>query len=397
MPSHYLHLQRSQSLWLQLSQISGLGPVTLRRLWQHFGSAEAIVQASAGDLAELGLRRTLIDALTRRPQQSAIKSRDEGGVEARVDAWLALSNHHLLTLDDPGYPAALRQIADPPALLYLIGDAEVLNVPQIALVGSRNASAQGLENAYAYGRYLSEKGLVPTSGLALGIDAAAHAGGLDGLGLTVAVLGTGVDRVYPFRHQALAHRIVAKGGVLVSELALGTPPLAQNFPRRNRIISALSLGVVVVEAAYRSGSLITARQALEQGREVFALPGSIHNPLSKGCHSLIRQGALLVDSAEQILEELAPQLDAGCLAALGQAGSGSPAASPGLSSALALARLSTLEQQLLQAIGYEATSMDRLMLRSGLTITQVQAQLLSLELQGWVAAVPGGYQRTSQR
>ncbi|MEH6825989.1 MAG: DNA-processing protein DprA [Motiliproteus sp.] len=382
MPPAYSYLQPEQHRWLQLTQIPGLGPVTLKQLWQRFGSAEAILLASVQDLTELGLRRSIIDLLGRLSPLAVL-----GPAVATIDAWLTEPDHHLLTLDDPLYPDALRQIADPPPLLYLVGDAALLSVPQIALVGSRNASAQGLENGYSYGRYLSEHGLVPTSGLALGIDATAHTGGLDGLGLTVAVLGTGVDRIYPARHRRLAQRIVAQGGVLVSELALGTAPLAQNFPKRNRIISGLSLGVVVVEAALKSGSLITARQALEQGREVFALPGSIHNPLSKGCHSLIRQGALLVDCAEQILQELAPQLPAsGLLDVTTGGGDSAPLDQP-------LDALSPLEQRLLQATGYEATSLDRVVLRSGLPIAQVQAQLLSLELQGWVLAVPGGYQR----
>ncbi len=388
MSSTSVHLQPAQQRWLQLCQIPGLGPVSLKQLWQHFGSSEAILAASGCCLAALGLRRSVVNALNRGPQQPL-----NATILDRIDSWLAEPRHQLLTLEDRLYPEALRQISDPPALLFVVGDAEILALPQIALVGSRNASPQGLENAYVYSRYLSEQGLVPTSGLALGIDAAAHNGGLQGLGLTVAVLGTGVDRIYPARHLALAQQIVEQGGVLVSELALGTPPLAQNFPKRNRIISALSLGVVVVEAALKSGSLITARMALEQGREVFALPGSIHNPLSKGCHSLIRQGALLVDSAEQILQELAPQLD-GCsvLGALDHAVDRAAAER----SVPSLAGLSAQELQLLQATGYEATSLDRLVLRSGLSVAQVQTQLLSLELQGWVAVVPGGYQRTAR-
>ncbi|MEH6470417.1 MAG: DNA-processing protein DprA [Halopseudomonas sp.] len=378
-PTHR-YLQPEQCLWLQLSQIPGLGPVTLKQLWQAFGSAEAILDASRQQLLQQGLRRSLVDALS----NPALPLPNRARIET-VDSWLAELNHHLLTLDDPLYPQSLREIADPPPLLYLVGDAALLSLPQIALVGSRNATIQGLEDAQAYARYLSKQGLVPTSGLALGIDAAAHAGALDGMGLTVAVLGTGVDRIYPARHHGLAQQIVEQGGVLVSELPLGTPTRAQNFPKRNRIISGLSVGVLVVEAALKSGSLITARQASEQGREVFALPGSIHNPLSKGCHSLIRQGAILVDSAQQILQELAPQLplidSLGCVTDEPQA-------------ELSLAGLSALERQLLDVTGYEVTSLDRLVLRSGLPIEQVQAEMLSMELQGWVASVPGGYQRT---
>lgn len=390
-----LQMQPHQYYWLRLNQIPGLGPVSLKQLWQRFGSAEAILAAPRQCLTELGLRRSVIDALMASAAHTASTATLSSKTIETNELWLADPQHHLLTLEDPSYPEVLRQIADPPPLLYLLGDAELLNMPQIALVGSRNATAQGLENSYAYSRYLSERGLIPNSGLALGIDAAAHAGGLDGLGLTVAVLGTGIDRIYPARHQGLAKQIVKQGGVLVSELGLGTPPMAQNFPKRNRIISALSLGVLVVEAALKSGSLITARQAMEQGKEVFALPGSIHNPLSKGCHSLIRQGALLVDSAEQILEELAPQL--ACFDIGGSpVAQGVRVSEDSEASEQALSRLSTTEQQLLQATGYEATSLDRLVLRSGLPIGQVQTELLSLELQGWVKAVPGGYQRSAR-
>jgi len=387
MPTTFLHLQPAQYRWMQLSLIPGLGPVSLKQLWQRFGSSEAILAAPRSQLAELGLRRSVVDALSR-----SIELSDFAIIDA-TDTWLAEPRHHLLTLEDSLYPETLCQISDPPALLYVVGDVELLSVPQIALVGSRNASHQGLENAHAYSRFLSERGLVPTSGLALGIDVAAHQGALQGMGLTVAVLGTGVDRIYPARHLALAHQIVEQGGALVSELALGTPPLAQNFPKRNRIISALSLGVVVIEAALKSGSLITARMALEQGREVFALPGSIHNPLSKGCHSLIRQGALLVDSAEQILEELAPQLDRCFATGAGTVGVDSVDAE---ASASLLEGLSSTEQQLLQVMGYDAASLDRLVLRSGLPVAELQTQLLSLELQGWVSVVPGGYQRTAR-
>jgi DNA processing protein len=306
-----------------------------------------------------------------------------------IESWLRQPSNHLITLDDPCYPSALQQIADPPPLLYLIGDVELLNLPQIALVGSRNASVQGLENARSYAHYLSQSGLIPVSGLALGIDAAAHQGALEGMGMTVAVLGSGVDRIYPARHQLLARQIVEQGGVLVSELALGTAPRAQHFPKRNRIISALSLGVLVVEAALRSGSLITARQALEQGREVFALPGSIHNPLSKGCHSLIRQGALLVDSAEQILQELAPLLIQPAMATA-EVEAASVDVAPTASDENPL---SPVEQQLLDAIGFDPVALDQLVLRCQLPVEQIQAQLLSLELQGWLTPVPGGYQR----
>ncbi len=385
-PASFSSLQPSQRAWLQLIQLPGFGPITLKQLWQNFGSAEDILSTSAAQLSAQGLRNTLIHALCTQPLFESVDPE-----LARIDAWLCQPNHHLLTLDDPRYPRALQQIADPPPLLYLVGDPELLSLPQIAIVGSRNGSAQGLENARGYGRYLSQSGLIPVSGLALGVDAAAHQGALEGMGLTVAVLGTGVDRVYPARHRALAQQIVEQGGLLVSELPLGTPPRAQHFPKRNRIISALSLGVLVVEAALKSGSLITAKQALEQGREVFALPGSIHNPLSKGCHSLIRQGALLVDSAQQVLQELAPMLPCAS-AVVGQLEAASGESSPD-SSDSCCAEVAAADQQLLTQLGFDPVSLDQLVMRSGLPVAQLQQRLLEMELQGMVVSVAGGYQR----
>ena len=381
-------LQPDQYHWLQLTAITGLGPVTLKKLWQHFGSATAILDATASQLRPLGVRASVLLELSRR--NSNVPSSFDQTSFVTIEHWLQQPLHHLLSLDDPRYPTALKQIADPPPLLYLIGDPQLLGLPQIALVGSRNGSAQGLENARGYACYLSNAGLVPVSGLALGIDAAAHQGALQGLGLTVAVLGTGVDWIYPARHQQLAQKIVEQGGLLVSELPLSTPPRAQQFPKRNRIISALSLGVLVVEAALRSGSLITARQALEQGREVFALPGSIHNPVSRGCHELIRQGALLVDSADQILQELAPMLaDASLSSALTtsiQSSEECPVSAP-------ITTLTADEQQLLTVLGFDPISLDQLVSRSGFPVAKLQAKLLQLELQGWLCSVPGGYQR----
>ena len=218
-------------------------------------------------------------------------------------AWLAEPGHELIAWDDADYPQALLELGFAPPVLYFVGRREFLNRPALAIVGSRNATAQGRDNAQAFAQALSEAGITIVSGLAVGIDAAAHRGGLAGPGSTLAVVGTGPDRVYPARHRDLAHAIVAQGGML-SEFAPGTPPAAWNFPRRNRLISGLARGVLVVEAALSSGSLITARYAGEQGREVFAIPGSIHSPLSKGCHKLIREGAKLVETAQDILVEL---------------------------------------------------------------------------------------------
>lgn len=381
-------LQPDQYYWLQLSAIAGLGPVTLKKLWQHFGSAAAILDASASQLRQFGVRASVLIELSRRSSHLP-PSCNQAWLLA-IEYWLQQPLHHLVSLDDPRYPTALKQIADPPPLLYLIGDPQLLGLPQIALVGSRNASVQGLENARGYACYLSKCGLIPVSGLALGVDAATHQGALQGLGLTVAVLGTGVDQVYPARHQQLAQQIVEQGGLLVSELPLATPPRAQQFPKRNRIISALSLGVLVVEAALKSGSLITARQALEQGREVFALPGSIHNPMSRGCHELIRQGALLVDNADQILQELAPMLADTSVSSGPVVSARSPMVG---SETVSNKSLTADQQQLLAVLGFDPASLDQLVSRSGLAVANLQALLLQLELQGWLSSVPGGYQR----
>ncbi len=297
----------------------------------------------------------------------------------------------LLTLGDPDYPAELLQIEDPPLLLHLEGDPAALRHPlRLAMVGSRNPTAQGADHARQFARALAEAGACIVSGLALGIDGAAHEGALEAGGCTVAVVGTGLDQVYPKKHQALAQRIAAQGA-LISEYLLGTPPLAANFPKRNRIISGLSQGVLVVEAALQSGSLITARQAAEQGREVFAIPGSIHSPQSRGCHALIRQGAKLVESAADILEELRDQL---------------PPAAPGQEQE----PNGTAEQQgaaqvkdplpddaLLRVLGFEPCGLDALQARCGLDLPTLQARLLELEFDGWVARLPGGvYQRRAR-
>jgi DNA processing protein len=298
-------------------------------------------------------------------------------------AWLRETHHHLVTWSDPDYPVLLRQIADPPLVLYVQGRRELLTHPQIAVVGSRNPTALGRQTAAAFARSLVESGLTVTSGLALGIDAAAHRGALDANGETIAVCGTGLDRIYPAGNRDLAHTIAARGA-LVSELPIGTPARPGNFPVRNRVISGLSLGVLVVEAALRSGSLITARLAGEQGREVFALPGSIHSPMARGCHALIRQGAKLVETAADILEEL------GAIARVSASTTSSidaPAPAP--------AMLTPIERQVFDCLGYEPTHIDALIDRSGLTAETVSSILLQLELRGLVVMGPGGYQRAS--
>ena len=288
-------------------------------------------------------------------------------------SWLNDPANRVLTPADADYPPRLLQLADPPPRLFVKGRLDLLSRPAIAVVGSRNASAQGVANAEAFARALSDAGLTVVSGLALGIDTAAHRGGLAGISSSIAVLGTGADLVWPARNRDLAHSLAAQGA-LVSEFPLGTRPLPGNFPRRNRLISGLALGCLVVEAATDSGSLITARFAAEQGAEVFAIPGSIHSPLSKGCHALIKQGAKLVESAGDILEELRL-----------------PAPSPAAPAELpADARA----RRLLDALGYDACDLDTLAGRSGLPIGELTALLTQLELDQHVAALPGGlYQR----
>lgn len=307
------------------------------------------------------------------PVAEALLRHDSGVEVAAALEWAALPGHHILSLADAAYPRRLLDSPDPPVLLYAQGRVELLNRPSVALVGSRNCTPQGAENAQAFARALSAAGLTVVSGLALGIDAAAHRGALKEPGATVAVIGTGPDRIYPARNRELAHRI-AQEGVILSEFALGTPALAGNFPRRNRLIAGLAEGVLVVEAAERSGSLITARLAGELGREVFAIPGSIHSPLSKGCHLLIKQGAKLVESARDVLEELSP-------ATVPPAGP-APGADAGPAGPV------------LEAMGFDPCDVETLACRSGLTPDALYAILLQTELEGRVARLPDGrYQR----
>ena len=359
--------------WLHLHRLSG-GGASLRHLLEQFGSVEAIYAASRSELLPFfDGDQSPVDAVRAGP--------DAGQFEAeRVG--LDDPSNHLVAITDPAYPPLLREIPGAPPLLFVRGDTTLLRAPQLAVVGSRNPSHGGCDNARAFSEQLIRAGLVVTSGLALGIDACAHAAALDAGGQTIAVAATGLDRVYPSAHRELAHRIAAQGA-LVSEFALGTPPRREHFPRRNRLISGLSLGVLVVEAALRSGSLITARLAAEQGREVFAIPGSIHSPLARGCHALIRQGAKLVETAQDVLEEL------GALAGFVAVSSGAAAPPPG-------APPDPAQQELLDLIGYDPVEMDALIERSGLTPGRVSSMLLLMELRGLIEARPGGrVQRTS--
>jgi DNA processing protein len=353
---------------LALLRAPGIGPARFARLLERFGTAAAALAADRAEWAQLGLPDTALDYL---------RDPDWRRVEQDL-AWLERPGNHLLQLGDACYPPLLRQIVYPPPLLFVHGDPDCLRTPQLAIVGTRNPTPLGRETAHRFAAHLAEGGLAITSGLALGIDAAAHQGALAGGGRTIAVMGTSLDRVYPAKHRDLAHA-VAERGALISELPIGTPALAENFPRRNRLISGLALGVLVVEAAIQSGSLITARLALDQGREVFAIPGSIHNPLAKGCHALIRQGAKLVETANDILEELGSLVAASAGESVESFGViGTPTA------------LDDDYRQLLAAIGDGPAGVDLLVERCGLTAEVVSSMLLILELEGYVAAVPGG-------
>jgi DNA processing protein len=354
--------------WIKLSLTPGLGAQGLRKLLGAFGMPQQVLAAGHGALARI------VSA------EVAQRIRSDTGAAAAGATleWAGQDGHAILTLADEDYPPQLLQIADPPALLYLRGRRELIANACIAVVGSRNATPQGAANAEQFSRSFSRAGLTIVSGLALGIDAAAHRGGLDGAGSTIAVVGTGADLLYPPGNQSLGERI-ARDGLIISEFPLGAPPNAHNFPRRNRVIAGLSRGCLVVEAALSSGSLITARLAADQGREVFAIPGSIHSPVSKGCHALIKQGAKLVESAQDLLEELG-MADPGA--------AGVAARRPAAADAAG--------RNMLKWIGHDPCSVDTLCARSGLTAEAVSAMLLQLELDGKVASLPGGlYQRTS--
>ena len=363
--------------WLRLTLSPGVGNETARRLLTEFASPQAVFEQSAASLRQAGSSDKLVKALQTEPPQLAAL------LQTTCD-WLALgSDRCVATLGDAAYPAALLNIEDPPLMLYMLGAqvnraqaATKIIANSLAIVGSRNPTPQGESNARQFAKAFAEAGICVVSGLALGVDGAAHDGALLGGGQTIAVVGTGLDRVYPKKHLALAHRI-AQQGMIISEFPLGTPPLMANFPRRNRIISGLTRGTLVVEAALKSGSLITARLAAEQGKEVFAIPGSIHSPQSRGCHALIKQGAKLVELAQDVLEEL-NLLPAG-LSESPDSAEPTDDAEPSPNSAL------------LAALGFDTVSLDELQARTGLDTPRLQAQLLELELEGRVARLPGGY------
>ncbi|MCM2678061.1 DNA-processing protein DprA [Echinimonas agarilytica] len=350
--------------WLTLQAVPGLGPMSIAKLWrqnllQHF------LTPNVEELTRLGVNQK---------QQSALLNPDLQYLE-QVDQWLCRSQGRVITLVDSEYPELLKQIADPPPLIFCVGQEELLSAPQLAIVGSRHASPSGRANARQIAKQVTKSGYQVTSGLALGIDACAHQGALD-VGATIAVLGAGLDNIYPKRHQALAQQIIDNHGLLISEVPPWTAPVGYLFPRRNRIISGLSEGVLVVEASMRSGSLITAKLALEQGREVYAMPGAVGNPQSQGCHQLIKDGAGLVEGIDDIFwpGDLNPEK--------------SPSYSTSDTSKLALPN-----SVLLDNVKDNATSVDELVQETGLAVEVVLSELLELEMQGSVASVPGGYIR----
>ncbi len=332
--------------WLRLLETPGVGRDGARRLLASYGSPQAVLAANV-----LAAPPDTLPAL----RETTL-------------AWLAAGEHRqVVTLGDPAYPSSLLETADPPLLLYVEGRIELLGAESVAIVGSRHATRQGLENARSFAAQLSHAGFTIVSGLALGIDAAAHEGGLEGAGSTIAVVGTGLDSAYPTRNRTLTSRIAEKG-LLVSEYSLGTPPLPAHFPQRNRIIAGLARATLVVEAAPQSGSLITARLANEAGRDVFAIPGSIHSPQSRGCHALIKQGAKLVESVADILEELRP----GAAVAVPKRQAPAPANDP-----------------VLEALGFDPITLDALAERTGWPPADLNIRMLELELDGRVARLPG--------
>lgn len=353
---------------LALLRTPRVGPRTFKALVDRFGSPRQIFGAPSADQAALGLGKETLEWL---------KNPDWEKVESDL-RWLEIEGHHCLPVDDKAYPQILTEIADPPPLLFVRGDIDALASRQIAVVGSRNPSPGGERLAWDFARALTETGFAVTSGLALGIDAAAHQGALDGGGITLAVAGTGLDQIYPRRHYNLAETIVKQGGALVSEFPTLSPPQAVNFPRRNRIISGLSLGVLVVEAAMRSGSLITARMALEQGREVFAVPGSVNNPLARGCNALIKQGAKLVETVEDIFDEFAFERLPLKITAKQHVPGG---------------ELDGECRLLLKYIAYAPTSVDTLVAATGNAPEIITSMLVLLELQGHIVPADGGYSR----
>jgi DNA processing protein len=364
--------------WISLWRVKGIGPKNFQKLLSFFGSPAAVFESNTSKIQQAGISQKLANSIYEQKNADATNADIE---------WLnASEKHHIITIECPQYPKLLKQISDPPYLLYIHGNLDIINDPQIAIVGSRNPTQSGISSAYEFSKYLSSTGLCITSGLALGVDGMAHQGAIDTNAPTIAVIATGIDRVYPAKHRELAHKIVEKGAI-ISEFCIGTHPDSRNFPRRNRIISGLSYGTLVVEAAQKSGSLITARLAGEQNREVFAIPGSIHNPLARGCHQLIRQGAKLVETGQDIMEEMASVIEI-----------------DSLSNTVITTQLPAIDAnqgnsqdelddeylQLLDQMGFDPVPIDELVIKTGFTTESISAMLLMLELQNYVASTGSG-------
>ncbi|PID43627.1 MAG: DNA-protecting protein DprA [Gammaproteobacteria bacterium] len=384
-------LSAETSTLLALSFLEGVGQRKLARLLALYGSTQALLDADRSALAKQRVTPEAInqlDELAGIGEQSSLARRSE-----EVLHWLAMNQAGLISIYDETYPKQLSMIADPPVLLYFQGNMNLLSAPQVAIVGSRRATSGGLDNAFQFARSLSRAGFVVTSGFALGIDARAHEGALQGAAGTVAVLGTGLDQTYPKRNCRL-RPLIAERGVVISEFPAGTPPKRENFPQRNRIISGLSLAVLVIEADVRSGSLITARQALEQGRDVMAIPGSIHNPLARGCHQLIQQGAKLTTEVDDILVEIEPQMgrryDNVCVSS-----SSSPDSPLQDQADLFDQEFSDIENEILSALGYERSDIDTLAEQLDYPVQEILNGIFMLELKGVIESVPGGYSRLS--
>lgn len=364
--------------WCALNRASGLGAKKAQQLLATFGSPMAFFTVKDAEV------RDALPNMDEKKWQGWRETFQQGGWQADID-WLNADNrHHIIPFHDERYPPLLKEISDPPVVLFVLGDAQLLQLPQLGIVGARNSTSGGEQICAQLSAQICAAGLLITSGMALGIDAIAHRSALASGGKTIAVVGTGLDRVYPARHYELAHSI-AENGAIVSEFPIGTGVRPQHFPQRNRIISGLSLGILVIEASEKSGSLITARLATEQGREVFAVPGSIFNPLSKGCHALIRQGAKLTETATDILEELLP---------LAHASAQMVTQSERGKTSVNDSQLTDEQQKIISALGYDPVRKDELVERTQLTIEKISAILLMLVLDGYVQELPGGlYQR----
>lgn len=363
--------------WVSLLRVPGVGPKTFQKLLDAFNSPPEVFSSSSQSLKQAGFSEKIISAIN--DAENTISSLED-------IKWLeSADSHYIITIHCPEYPALLKQISNPPPLLFVQGNLSILNDPQLAIVGSRNPTQGGLSNTHEFAKYLSRSGLCITSGLALGVDGAAHQGAIDTNSPTIAVIATGVDRVYPARHRELAHQIVIHGAI-ISEFPIGTQARPENFPRRNRIISGIAHGTLVIEAAKRSGSLITAKLSSEQNREVFAIPGSIHNPLARGCHQLIKEGAKLVETAQDILEEMASIIDVNSL----HNDTDQTLSETETTADITVADDSLEHQNLLDKMGYDPVSIDELVIRTEQDPASIAATLLILELQNKVSSNGGG-------